>query len=49
MMAKNLKKTYQKIAAIAAIREFTTPGIILGQKTSYSLNNFHIRDCKYKN
>lgn len=41
----NLRKISLKTFAITVIKKFTTPKIVLNQKTSYSLGNFYINNC----
>lgn len=45
-MTKDPKKISLKSFAITVIEKVTTPEIARSQKTSCSLGNFHVSDCK---
>lgn len=44
---KGLEKIFLKLPTITIIRRAIILGIISSYKTSCSLDNFHINDCKY--
>lgn len=48
-MAMNLEKIYLRLSVIVFIKKIITPGIIQSQKTSHSLGNLYIDNCKFGN